>query len=574
MTRANGGYEIHDAGEFRRALAELHRRQEEGLRLYRPMRSQLPFHLSAATERIIRGGVRSGKTGCAAAEVASAALGVPIIGPDGKELPFQYPREPLVIWVVGYDEKHIARIYRKLFCKGLYRVIKDRETGLLREWRPWEADDAARQAETKPSPPLIPERLVSADGCAWENKKEQVFSVIRLKNGAEIHAFASGGEAGQGDAVHLIWIDEDIKIPGHVDEWLSRLSDFDGRLIWSAWPHSANDALVRMSKRAHDQRGQENPDVWEVVLRFSDNPYIPAAAKRKRLAAWREAGAAVARSRDLGEFTTDTVLVFPSFSVDTHCLPSQREPDRLESFLEQANYEIPTEWTHYLALDPGHTQPAVAMAAVPPPSEFGRRLVIFDEVYRPRINAMELAAEVAARVAGRRFEAFVIDHRAGRQTTIGAGKRIDRIYSDAFRKYGLASRLTGHGFAQGSDQIAARNLLVQEALGPGDDGTPTIRLIAHRTTAMQREFGLYKKRVTKDDVREDVVDRNNHLMDTLAYLVAYGPVYVYHELTEYDQSPVLAAWRKIVGETPQASRTVFLQAGAPPEGAGTILLNT
>ena len=81
--------------------AERKRRGSEGLRLYRPMPSQLDFHASMASERIVRGGNRSGKSMSAFAETASAATGIPISGPDGNPLPYKYPTNyPLMIWLI------------------------------------------------------------------------------------------------------------------------------------------------------------------------------------------------------------------------------------------------------------------------------------------------------------------------------------------------------------------------------------------------------------------------------------------------------------------------------------------
>jgi hypothetical protein len=569
---------IRDQRGFNTAIVEARRRKGEALKLYRPMPNQLAFHLSEATERVVRGGNRSGKTAAAAAEVASAALGVPLTGPDGKELPFRYSSsEPLVIWVIGYDEKHIARIYRKLFKRGLFQVIEDEHTGELRAWRPWEAADLRRKAETKPSPPLIPERLVRSDDCAWENKKEQVFSVIRLKNGTEIFAFPSGGEAGQGDAVDVVWIDEDIKIARHVDEWQARLADRDGRLIWSAWPHSANLALVAMSKRAKKETDSEAPDVSEVVLRFSDNPYIPAEAKRKRLKAWHDAGYVVARSRDEGEFTTDSILVFPTFSTDVHCLPSRSEPDVLERFLADRNWQVPVDWTNYLVLDPGHSHPAVLFASVPPPDPFGDHVVVWDEVYIEQHGPPETAAEVAQRMVGRYFETFLIDAHAGRQTGMGhsVGETVKSLYVEAFTQHGISSRNTGHSFTDGSDNVAARNMIVRQWLGPGvNDAKPKLRLIANTTPYTQREFGLYKKHVAREDVQEKVVDKDNHAMDALAYLAAFNPQYVKPEEGADTYNPVLRAWRAMRKRRGPKEDYCWMGAGENPERNPESLIST
>ena len=527
---------MHVSDRWAELTAETRRRSGESLRLYRPRDVQLPFHLTSASEKVARGGVRSGKTTCAAAEVASAATGIPLTGRDGKPIPYLYPTQrPVLIWIIGYDEKHIGRIYKKLFKPGLFKLIKDRQTRRLRTWRPWEADDLSREDETTPAPPLIPARFIQE--WAWENKAERVFTVCRLKNGTELHAFPSGAAPGQGDPVDLIWIDEDIKYPRHVEEWQSRLSDVRGRLLWSAWPHSANDALVNMSQRAANQKDRTHPDVFEIVLKLSDNPYIPKDEIRKRLDAW---GPTISRSRDLGEFLTDTVLVFPTFNIPTHGIGGMGCPRQIKTALRQHHDRPPWTWTHYLVLDPGHTQPAVLLAAVPPP-ELGDHVVVWGEVYTPNCDANQLAKDTARLVGNTAFEAFIIDGRAGRITPTGFSKTVQQQYSEAFARHGLKSRATGSDFIIGSDNISARNMAVRNWLEVREDGTTKLLVVDEATRNMQREFRLYKKKITRSDIRDEVVDRHNHLADCCAYLAAYDPQYVTPDASQRPRSPAYLA---------------------------------
>ena len=482
-----------ERNRLQQLLGEKGRRADEGLRRYRPMPSQVPFHHSKASEKVLRGGVRSGKTTALAAEVASAATGTPLLDPDGNELPFLYPKNrPLLIWVIGYDEKHIGRIHRKLFRPGLFKIIKDKETGEMRAWRPWEEADLAREDETVQSEPLIPERFIKET--SWENKGERAFTVCRLQNDTEIHAFPSGAEAGQGEAVDIIWIDEDIKYPKHLDEWLSRLSDVRGKLLWSVWPHSANDGLINMSRRAEEQSSLDEPDVYEQVLKFSDNPYIPRDEKRKRIAAW---GPTVSRSRDKGEFLTDTVLVFPTFHIDIHGVGGTACPRDIEVALRDNAMMPPWRWTNYLVLDPGHTQPALIMATIPPP-EFGDHVVIFDEIYIPTSDATDMAKEVTRKAGNVTWQAFIIDPRSGRRTPEGFSITVKKNYSDKFQAERITSTDTGVEFIPGSDNIGARNMLVRDWLAVRENGSSKLLIVGEATSAMQREFCLYKKKVTRN----------------------------------------------------------------------------
>ncbi len=93
-------------------------------------------------------------------------------------------------------------------------------------------------------------------------------------------------EPAQGDPVDLVHIDEDLFNEAWVGEMQARLSDTKGRMVWSAFPHSKNDALVSMSERAQQEHGDRDPDIAEFVLTFSGNQHIDQGEKAKRLKAW------------------------------------------------------------------------------------------------------------------------------------------------------------------------------------------------------------------------------------------------------------------------------------------------
>ena len=511
--------------KIKELLAEKNRREMMAIRLYRPMPSQVPFHMSRASERIVTGGVRGGKTTSAVLEVASAALGIPLTAPDGTTIPNHYPKRPLLIWVIGYNETHIATIYKYLFRPGMFKIIRDKADGRWRSWNPSDPADLARESETKQSPPLIPEEYVKE--WAWVNKAGRIFGTCRLTNGTEIRAFTSAGQPGKGVPVDVIWIDEDIEIPSHVEEWQSRLSDVRGRLIWSAWPHDRNVAIGLMRQRATDQLNRVNPDVQEFVLAFSKNPYIPIDEKRKRLEGWAAAGEAVLRSRDLGESSRDLQRVYPAFDIAVHGTPRKAGPDELELALAANDWVVPAYWTRYLALDPGHANAAVVFGAVPPP-EIGKFLLIYDEVFAQRCDAEALASMVAEKAMNTTFHAFIIDAHAGRQTVMGGGKRVIEFYREAFENFGLKSTLTEFGFLPGSDDIQARNMVVRGWMNLRSDKTTHLRLITDRTPYMQREIAEYRQTITRDEMTDKPIDRKNHLMDALGYMAAYlAPLFDY-----------------------------------------------
>jgi len=517
-----------DMKRLRELLAEEKRRRGEGLRLYRPRPDQVPFHMSKAGERLIRGGVRGGKTMPALAEIASAATGQSIIGADGKPMPMQYPTDrPLVIWIIGWDEDHIARLYRKLFRPGQFRIIEDKATGQWRAWQPWKPEDVGRKAETKPSPPMIPERLAPEDSFAWKSKKEQVFtSWTNPITGTTIHAYSSGAAPAQGEAVDVICIDEDVKIPASLAEWQSRLADNHGRLIWTAWPHFGNEALRMMSKRAAKDRNSPNPDVEEWVFKFSANPYIDDDDKRRLLKAWSAAGQAVLQSRDRGEFAEDMSRVWWMFDPDIHGIPRlSSKPDALDSFVANNNWRIPNEWTRYMVLDPGTNNPALLLAAVPPP-ELGDYVVCEAEFWGPRATATMIAQAAKDMIGSRIVQAFIIDAHAARQTPMGFSHTIYDGYRMAFEAADVKSVSTGYDFLFGSDDIAARNQLVTQWLELRPDGTTKFRYCRDQMPNLTDQMAEYQQAITREDVTEKTVERKKDLCACLGYLASMDPQYI------------------------------------------------
>jgi hypothetical protein len=499
------------------------RRDGEALRLYRCMPSQLPFHLSKASERLIRGGVRSGKTTCAVAEFASAVTGIPLLDHNGNEIPFQYPRdEPLLTWVIGYNEKHIARIHRKLFRPGLFRILRDPVTKKWRSWQPWREGEVPRE-QTRPSPPLIPERFIkSPDGWAWNGKVQGCFELCVLKSGTEIHGMTSGGQAGKGEAVHIILIDEDIEREEHYDEWLSRLTDVRGRIIWAAWPQTVNAAMHNVSDRAQAQADRENPDVMEIILVGSENPFLPKDEVQKRLEAW---GPEVSRSRDRGEFLTENQLVFPHFNLKVHGMRGSGCPKALADELQRLNYIPSEDWTNFLAVDPGTAHPAVLMMTIPPP-KFGDHVVAFDEIYGLRFSPDELAQFTMSRYSCMLWDAFVIDEQFGRQVQFTSGKSSKQQLTEAFKRAGLVSARSGNGFFPGSPDTNGRNMILRSWMIPREDGTTKLIVVDHKTVWLQKQMRLYKLQVQRTEVMDKVVRKHSDLPDCGAYIAAFDPQWV------------------------------------------------
>jgi len=545
------------------AIVEQARRNRQALRMYRPFPQSEEFHRADILERLVRGGNRSSKTTTCAVEFAHAATGIPIFDRHGNQIPDKYDRtRPLELWTVGYDSRHIGMtIYGKLFKPGAFDVIEDEKTGMLRVWRPWDPADMARKDEKQLAPPLIPPEIIDHKGWAWDVKSECIFTTCRLINGNVIRAWSSKGAAAQGQAVDVIWIDEDIDCPHHVQEWRIRLADREGKLFWSAWPHSENDALVDMSQRAEAHADEPDPAIREYRFTFSGNPFISDKAKRELLAGMSDEER---RSRDLGEFRTDSVLVYPTFNIKTlHGVHSSGCPEKLRNALTECNYRPPNSWTHYLVLDPGHTQPAVLLGAVPPP-EFGHYAVVWDVVYESCVDASQLAKIVKQKVRNVALHEMIWDSHAARMSAMGFGRSFGSIYTDEFRKAGITLKDGSTFFLPGSDNKSSRNMLVREWLAPRQDGTPTLLLVEHTTGPMQDEFRRYRKKIIRNTVVDETTNRDDHLMDCLAYWVSRDPQFVRGASEPTVLDPRYKQMMKWLGRDTRGGGKFYAGAGAAP----------
>lgn len=532
--------------DFALLTAEEDRRAREALRCYRPSPQQHMFHESQASECVMRGGKRSGKSTAVAAEFASRVLGIPITGADNRPIPQRHPvskpNDRLLYWVIGWDVDHLGQtIYRLLFQPGLFRVIRDKATGQWRTYNPANPFDDARYSESVPAEPLIPERFIDTtqgvNGWVWENAGAKNFSCCYLKNGAIIAAYPSSGKhAKMGDAVSGIWIDEDIQIPDHLKEWQDRLTDRDGWLLWSVWPHTKNGALIHILDRAEEQVGEEHPNVQSFQLIMSENPFHKEEAKQRALSRM-ESEDEIAR-RDRGELLLDTLSMYDFYpglhTVKQHIqgevLPDPSDARSLLRRMLTDHGQFPRTWTRYLAIDPSHTRTAVLFAVVPPPSidkvYMGDLVIVERELIARKYTATMLATEIAKYIEGLNYEAFIMDQQIGRQTRVGDNITVFQAYSDAFAGKHIKARLSGSTFIAGCNQPAMRYRAVRALLEVGRSGMPRMLFLDQATPETQHEFHTYRKKSMYVKGEETIFDepanpRKHDAMAALEYLCAY-----------------------------------------------------
>ena len=482
---AVAGLTHHALSQLTDLQRELAERRLEALRLYEPMPKQEEFHRCMVSERLVIGGNRSGKSAATFVEDARAATGQ---DPHGK-----YPKEGGNLVIIGKNWQHIGMVvYPMLFKAGAFRIIRDAETRQWRAFRPG-ADDA-RKSESKPAPPLIPPRLVK--DMAWTQKNAGYLNKAELHNGWTIYCFSSEGEPPQGFQADLVHIDEDLNNERWVGEMQARLADRKGRFVWSAMPHSKNDALLGLCERADkaEEDGVENPIIKKFVLRFLDNAHIDEEEKKKNIERWSALGVEEVRMRAEGEFTTASTLMYPTFNPSVHMLDRRLLPDG----------RVPHDWTRYVAIDPGHAVMATLFAAVPPDEKF---LLIYDELYIRNCNALIWGEQFAEKVKDQHIHAAIMDMHGGALRDLGSGRLPHELYSEQLKKYGLKFQIGGTSFIPGSDDIPARTALVRQMLHIRGDGTTRLRFLEGACPNLVRELRRYRKKTTTVNGQVFVTDQ-------------------------------------------------------------------
>lgn len=496
---------------------ELVRRQTEALKLYEALPAQQKFHESRVRTRCIRGGNRGGKTLSACVEVARA---VTRNDPFGK-----YP--DVGLWyIVGKDWLHHRdTIYPKLFKPGAFKIIRDKSTGLMRAFRPWDEADKARSRDARPAPPLIPKRMIL--DVAWENKKEQIPSLIKLKTGWDVAFFSGKGEPPQGMAIDGALLDEEIPRPEWYAELNSRVIDRDGIIIWSATPEVGTDQFYELIAEAEQQEmlPQRERTVEEHFISLLDNPHISSKAVEAMGAGLTEQEIEI---KQRGNFASSGRVIFPEYNRGIHGIEF---------------FEVPKTWTHFAAIDPGHQITAVLFGAVPDPAEMVEvehkyEIVLYRELYIRKCNATKFALHMRDACRETDFENWAIDMHGARITDMGSGLTVYEQYRDALAALGVKCRRMGSGFAVGDDDVKGSIVNCRSYLERDQfSGDPRIRVMCKRNPRgymetllpnFEWEIQRWKYKVDPIGLATDEPETRGrvHLMACFRYLCGMKPRFV------------------------------------------------
>lgn len=507
---------------LKKLLAENARRRMEALKLYEPIPIQESFHKSKSRHRLVRGGNRSGKTTVAAVELARAVCG---------QDPYQkYPITNGRAFCVGRNLDHIGNVmWRKLGRPGAFRIIRDKITKAWRAYRPWDEEDAKNFHLSRPSPPLIPKRLIKR--VAWENKAKNIPKMVTLSNGWEINFYSSEGKPPQGSDIDIFWMDEEIIDPDWHPELSARILDRKGCGFWSATPQAGTEKLLELHERAitEAEKFPTTPDdraIDEFVIVLDDNPHIGEREKKEFAQGMSEEERKV---RINGEFAINSLRVFPEFARSMHCTEF---------------FHVPSEWTRYAIVDPGRQVCCVLFVAVPPDGH-GDYIYIYDELYIYNCDAEQFGQKMAQKVVGQTFEKFIIDMHGGRLSDIGSGLNVEQQYSRALRRHHVFSVATGSGFQWGSDDVqgsieAARGLLLVR-----QDGSVKLKVFG-RCSNFIWEIERYRyKKDPKGFVTDKPEERGRvHAMACFRYLAMGNLKFKPHEPVKSSDNSVMRAFKK------------------------------
>lgn len=448
----------------------------------------------------------------------------------------KYPKEDGILIIVGWDEGHLSRVvHRYLFESGIFRIFKNND-GNWESYKPWLHKGIIDKSRLEDSPPLIPSRFI--DKIAWKNRAMNIFSQIRLKNGWVIHGFSSRSTPAQGFQLDLAHIDEDIQSRGWYEEITARASMRNGLIRWTALPHGKTDALKNLIDRAEKDENEfpDNPEkrtAIHVRINVFDNKYMEEETRQANIRIWRDEGEDIYRQRALGELVTDSSQVYPNFSKNLHDAFSETpHMSKARKIYIEGNGKIPQNWMRTMIVDPGHKLLAVVFIATPPP-ELGTERFAYGELAIQRATAPLFGNAVADFIRARRdspCQKYIIDPHGGALTSLETGISPRRAYSRELGKHNVFCYETGFEFANGSDDINGRELLLRSWLSINPDTQePTLFVDTKRCPNICRNFDRFIKKEV-NGVVTDVSDRSGKIAhdhtDCLEYGAAHGLNYV------------------------------------------------
>jgi len=315
--------------------------------LYRPLPAPKDFHRSAAKNRWIFGGNRSGKSESNIGfDLCSYALGVH---------PFRKTPENAVIWAAANTWPLVGKLL-------------------------WQ--EKIKQ--------YIPACQISYP-ISWHNKQDEIPREIRLINGnhIEFKSYEQGRKSFEGRAIDAFYGDEQCKSDseGIWQEIQARLLDKNGFSAQSMTPIIPQNWLEERIDGL-----PETDDVFYADLndnRKSRGRYIDEEESDLMIAQWPEE---VQETRIKGHFAAFAGAVYKTFKSSIHVI----EP-----------FDIPKDWTRYRVIDWGFNNPFVCLWLA---RDKDRRWYVYAEYYQAR-ETLAYHSERIKQISGKnKYRATWADH--------------------------------------------------------------------------------------------------------------------------------------------------------------------
>lgn len=486
-------------------LTRLAKRRTEGVRLFQAFPHAVSFLDSKAKWRLAVGSNQSSKTTHAVYDLCRFVT--------GKE-PGSNATGARAL-VVALDWGDIADpIYRKMFEPGVFPVIRDSKTGLTRAVRidpndpkQVDPDDWARRVEWRDSEPFIPERMIR--NVNWYDFSAKQPYRVELTNDAVISFRSSRGRPKRGSVFDRVLFDEQLENVDWYYETARGMMAKHGRAVWSATWQDCSPCLQELYMAA--ERGADWVQVFPLYL--ADNPFLTAEEKRifeellpEEQRETRIEGRPPIAGRRVyaGVFKSQGIHGCEPFEVD------------------------PSLYTRFAFVDPGSHHCGTVLVAVDPDEQFA---FVYDSFDLADATGASWSAVIKERERGYKFEAFVIDSRAGVQRPFNMDVTVATNLWDKLMAGGVKPRMTDSvkglgGFFAGNANVAARERCLLDMMRVRDAGpfagTARLQMLRGQNPTLERQivrayYSAPDKRVTKY-LTED-------LLDCLEYVAAFSPYY-------------------------------------------------
>ena len=187
----------------------------------------------------------------------------------------------------------------------------------------------------------------------------------------------------------------------------------------------------------------------------------------------------------------------------------------------------PEDWMRICAVDPGTYRAGALCAAIPPEANC---IHFYAEIMLHAADAHRLGSELAQMMGEHKFESFIMDARAGRQTPMGFTMTVAEHYQSVFEELGLNSRLSQSGFEWGSDNLESRELALKKWMRHRGALPPMLSVHRHLVQFDKQITEFFYKKL--DPSKRDERGKALELVHCAEYLAAYFENELYYERPE------------------------------------------